>query len=74
MEKEEGLGLPVGVMNDVAQQQMMSQVPSQPQHPDDQKHEMDMASKATDQKSSTSSTPAPKQKTKEQPKKEDWPK
>jgi hypothetical protein len=53
---------------------MMSQVPSQPQHPDDQKHEMDMASKATDQKSSTSSTPAPKQKTKEQPKREDWPK
>jgi Bacteriophage T4-like portal protein (Gp20) len=74
MEKEEGLGLPVGVMNDVAQQQMMSQVPSQPQNPDDQKHEIAMASKASDQKSSTSSTPAPKQKVKEQSKKEDWPK
>ena len=34
-EKEEGLGLPVGVMNDVAQQQMMSNVPAQPTHPDD---------------------------------------
>ena len=74
MEKEEGLGLPVGVMNDVAQQQMMAQVPSQPQNPDDQKHEIAMASKATDQKSSTSSTPDPKQKAKEQSKKEDWPK
>ena len=49
-EKEEGLGLPVGVMNDVAQQQMMSQVPQQPQHPDNQKHEIDMASQAADQK------------------------
>ena len=45
MEKEQGLGLPVGVTNDVAQQQMMAQVPSQPQHPDDQKHEIDMATK-----------------------------
>lgn len=34
-EKEEGLGLPVGVMNDVAQQQMMSSIPGQPTHPDD---------------------------------------
>ena len=34
-EKEMGLGLPVGVMNDVAQQQMMSNVPQQPTHPDD---------------------------------------
>ena len=50
MEKEEGLGLPVGVMNDVAQQQMMAQVPQQPQHPDNQKHEIDMASQAADQK------------------------
>jgi hypothetical protein len=49
-EKEEGLGLPVGVMNDVAQQQMMAQVPSQPQNPDDQKHEIAMAAKAADQK------------------------
>jgi hypothetical protein len=31
-EKEMGLGLPVGVMNDVAQQQMMSNVPQQPQN------------------------------------------
>jgi len=45
MEKEQGLGLPVGVMNDVSQQQMMSQVPAQPQNPDDQKHEIAMATK-----------------------------
>ena len=42
-EKEDGLGLPVGVMNDVAQQHMMSQVPTQPNHPLDQEHEADMA-------------------------------
>jgi len=47
MEKEQGFGLPVGVTNDVAQQQMMAQVPAQPQHPDDQKHEIDMATKDT---------------------------
>jgi len=35
-ETEAGLGLPVGVMNDVTQQQMMSQVPTQPQNPADQ--------------------------------------
>jgi hypothetical protein len=35
-EKEAGLGLPVGVMNDVTQQQMMSQVPQQPMNPADQ--------------------------------------
>jgi hypothetical protein len=34
-EKEEGLGLPVGVTNDVAQAQMMSNVPQQPPHPDE---------------------------------------
>ena len=34
-EKAQGLGLPVGVMNDVAQQQMMSNVPQQPQNPAD---------------------------------------
>jgi hypothetical protein len=39
-EKEDGLGLPVGVMNDVAQQQMMTQVPQQPMHPDDQEHQL----------------------------------
>ena len=44
-EKEAGFGLPVGVMNDVAQQQMMSNVPSQPSHPLDQEHEADMAKK-----------------------------
>jgi hypothetical protein len=42
-EKEDGMGLPVGVTNDVAQAQMMSQVPSQPMHPDDQEHEQQMA-------------------------------
>jgi hypothetical protein len=45
-EKEAGLGLPVGVTNDVAQAQMMSQVPQQPQSPDDQEHQMDMAKQA----------------------------
>jgi hypothetical protein len=42
-EKEEGLGLPVGVMNDVAQQQMMAQVPQQPMNHPDQEHEANMA-------------------------------
>jgi hypothetical protein len=41
-EKEEGLGLPVGVMNDVAQQQMMSNVPMQPTHPEDLKAQAEM--------------------------------
>jgi hypothetical protein len=36
-EKEEGLGLPVGVMNDVAQQQMASNIPASPTHPEDLK-------------------------------------
>jgi hypothetical protein len=54
MEKEQGLGLPVSVTNDVAQQQMMTQIPAQPQHPDDQKHEIDMATKdAAKQQSKT---------------------
>ena len=53
MEKEQGLGLPVSVTNDVAQQQMMTQVPAQPQHPDDQKHEIDMAKDAAKQQSKT---------------------
>jgi hypothetical protein len=35
-EKEMGLGLPVGVTNDVAQAQMMASVPQQPQNPMDQ--------------------------------------
>jgi len=38
-EKEMGLGLPVGVMNDVAQQQMMSNVPQQPENPADKEYE-----------------------------------
>ena len=46
-EKENGLGLPVGVMNDVAQQQMMAQVPQQPMNPADQEHEANMAQQAT---------------------------
>ena len=41
-EKEDGLGLPVGVTNDVAQAQMMSQVPDQPTHPNDLEHEQQM--------------------------------
>jgi len=41
-EKEDGLGLPVGVTNDVAQAQMMAQVPQQPMNPDDQDHELNM--------------------------------
>ena len=48
-EKKEGLGLPVGVMNDVAQQQMMAQVPQQPQHPDDQQHQIDLQQQEADQ-------------------------
>ena len=44
-EKKAGMGLPVTVMNDVSQQQMMSNVPLQPTHPDDVKAEM-AASKA----------------------------
>ena len=42
-EKEEGLGLPVGVTNDIAQQQMLSQVPAQPMNPADQDHQVNMA-------------------------------
>jgi hypothetical protein len=43
LEKKDGLGLPVGVTNDVAQQQMMSQIPQQPGNPVDQEHEAKMA-------------------------------
>ena len=42
VEKEEGLGLPVGVMNDVAQQQMASNIPMQPTHPEDLKAQAEM--------------------------------
>jgi hypothetical protein len=45
-EKEAGLGLPVGVTNDVAQAQMMSQVPSQPMNPGDQEHQLALAQQA----------------------------
>ena len=38
-EKEMGLGLPVGVTNDVAQAQMMASVPQQPQNPMDQEQD-----------------------------------
>jgi len=41
-EKEDGLGLPVGVTNDVAQAQMMAQVPGQPMNPADQEHQLEL--------------------------------
>ena len=41
-EKKDGLGLPVGVMNDIAQQSMMAQVPQQPGNPGDQAHAMEL--------------------------------
>jgi hypothetical protein len=57
-EKDAGLGLPVGVMNDVAQQQMMAQVPQQPTNPVDLQHAMDLQDKAqaTQQKEEVEST------------------
>ena len=57
-EKEAGLGLPVGVMNDVAQQQMMAQVPQQPSNPVDLQHALDMQDKqqATQQSEETTIT------------------
>jgi hypothetical protein len=45
-EKDAGLGVPVGVTNDVAQATMMSQVPQQPGHPDDKEHEAELAKQA----------------------------
>ena len=52
-----GLGLPVGVTNDVAQAQMMSQVPGQPMNPVDQEHQIDLQNKAQQsQQSEQSST------------------
>jgi hypothetical protein len=48
-EKEIGMGLPVGVMNDVAQQQLMSQVPSQPMNPVDAEHQMELQKKEAQQ-------------------------
>jgi hypothetical protein len=48
-EKEVGAGLPVGVMNDVAQQQMMAQVPQQPMNPADAEHQMELQKKEAQQ-------------------------
>jgi hypothetical protein len=48
-EKEIGMGLPVGVMNDVAQQQMMSQVPNQPMNPVDAEHQMELQKREAEQ-------------------------
>lgn len=45
-EREAGLGLPVGVMNDVAQQQMMANVPSQPGNQIDMDHALELQDKA----------------------------
>lgn len=56
-EKEAGLGLPVGVMNDVAQQQMMANVPQQPGNPIDMKHALELQDKqASQQKEETTIT------------------
>lgn len=52
-EKEIGMGLPVGVMNDVAQQQMMSQVPSQPMNPVDAEHQMELQKREAEQNQQT---------------------
>ena len=48
-EKEAGLGLPVGVMNDVAQQQLISQVPNQPMNPVDAEHQMELQKREAQQ-------------------------
>jgi hypothetical protein len=48
-EKEIGMGLPVGVMNDVAQQQMMAQVPGQPMNPIDAEHQMELQKREAQQ-------------------------
>jgi hypothetical protein len=48
-EKEIGMGLPVGVMNDVAQQQLMSQVPGQPMNPIDAEHQMELQKREAQQ-------------------------
>ena len=54
-EKEDGLGIPVGVSNDIAQQQMMSSIPAQPTHPEDLKAQADM--KKTSAKKEENGTP-----------------
>ena len=55
-EKEEGLGLPVQVMNGVAGQIMASDVPQQPQHPDDV--EADQAAADQEQKATLAAAKA----------------
>ena len=55
-EKEEGLGLPVQVMNGVAGQIMASDVPQQPQHPDDV--EADQAAADQEQKAALAAAKA----------------
>ena len=55
-EKEEGLGLPVGVMNDVAGQAMASDIPQQPQHPQDV--EADQAAADQEQKAAMAAAKA----------------
>jgi len=63
-EKKDGLGLPVGVMNDVAQQSMMAQVPQQPGNPNDQEHAMDLQQAQLDHEADLAKNAA-KQATKE---------
>ena len=48
-EKEDGFGLPVSVTNDVAQQQMMAQVPQQPMNPADQEHQIELQNQQNQQ-------------------------
>ena len=55
-EKEEGLGLPVQVMNGVAGQMMASDVPQQPQHPQDM--EADQAAADQEQKATLAAAKA----------------
>ena len=55
-EKEEGLGLPVQVMNGVAGQVMASDIPQQPQHPDDV--EADQAAADQEQKATLAAAKA----------------
>jgi hypothetical protein len=60
-EKEEGLGLPVQVMNGVAGQMMASDVPQQPQHPQDV--EADQAAADQEQKATLAAAKAKSEET-----------
>jgi len=60
-EKEEGLGLPVQVMNGVAGQMMASDVPQQPQHPQDV--EADQAAADQEQKATLAASKAKSEET-----------